>query len=381
MKKLKIYLLILTVIFNVCLSFGVVFGEEKDPAINLNKKEDIKPLDTPCIKKDDKTPRDSNIYCLLAPLPGLEDGIKTNDIGKYFNIIFNIAIGICGVLAVIMLIIHGISYMTSESFTEKAELKKKIWGPIGGLLLALGAYAILNTIDPALTGKDGLTVDQVEAQLNIEEKLALISAGYDINSDEIKKLSPEEIKKIKISYSGRYKAIKDEYIPARDKALPNVSKALRSLMTAHTYTEGFYSGSMSYRTKNPGNIGNVGKNDQGIAQKSTCYATLEDGIRKQYEHISNLVSGKNSMYKIGRKVNVIASAQRTPGESWIYDGSLWQYLYIYAPESPKKRDAYLSTVISYLASEGITITRDTKMSEIYGNTTGNVTKPIPVACN
>ncbi len=127
-------------------------GVGNDKPTELNKKEEVKESDR-------------STYKLLAPLPGLPS-VKTDRIGDYFNIIFNIAIGICGVLAVIMLIIHGISYMTSESFTEKAELKKKIWGPIGGLLLALGAYAILNTIDPALTGKDGLTVDQVEADID-----------------------------------------------------------------------------------------------------------------------------------------------------------------------------------------------------------------------
>ena len=109
------------------------------------------------------------IYRLLAPIPGLtcidDTGSDKNcvkgGIGEYLNIIFKIGIGLCGVLAVVMLVINFIGYMSSESFTEKANFKQKFWGPIGGLLLALGAYAILTTINPALTGKEGLTIDQV----------------------------------------------------------------------------------------------------------------------------------------------------------------------------------------------------------------------------
>ncbi len=109
------------------------------------------------------------IYRLLAPIPGLtcidDTGSDTRcakgGIGEYLNIIFKIGIGLCGVLAVVMLVINFIGYMSSESFTEKAHFKQKFWGPIGGLLLALAAYAILTTINPSLTGKDGLTIDQV----------------------------------------------------------------------------------------------------------------------------------------------------------------------------------------------------------------------------
>ena len=174
MKNLKVYLVILTIIFNFFVSFGTTFADPKDDPVNLPTNEQVKPSD-------------NTTYNLLAPLPGLKS-IETNDIGKYFNILFNIAIGICGVLAVIMLIIHGISYMTSESFTEKAELKKKIWGPIGGLLLALGAYAILNTIDPALTGSEGLSVDQVEAAIEVRDRaddIRFIENIDSFNSSEI----------------------------------------------------------------------------------------------------------------------------------------------------------------------------------------------------
>ena len=55
----------------------------------------------------------SSPYTLLAPLPGMTTA--PTSIGDYFNAIFLIIIGICAVLAVIMIIIGGIQYMGNES--------------------------------------------------------------------------------------------------------------------------------------------------------------------------------------------------------------------------------------------------------------------------
>jgi hypothetical protein len=103
-------------------------------------------------------------YTLLAPIGGVTT-IKTTNIGDYFNKIFLIAIGLCGALAVIMIVIAGIQYMGTESVFGKTEAKSKIFSAILGLLIAIGAWIILNTIDPALTGVNGLTVDQTEANI------------------------------------------------------------------------------------------------------------------------------------------------------------------------------------------------------------------------
>ncbi len=115
-----------------------------------------------------------NVYKLLAPIGNLKE-VKSqggkcpgnpdlnNGIGCYLNIIFLLAIGICGVLAVVMIVISGIQYMGDESVFGKTEAKSKILSAILGLFIALGAYLILNTINPDLTGKNGVTVDQVES--------------------------------------------------------------------------------------------------------------------------------------------------------------------------------------------------------------------------
>ena len=110
-------------------------------------------------------------YKLLTPLPcdnktpGCENGeLKyfdpaSNDkenskLGEYLNIMLRIFIGICAVLAVIMIVMGGIEYMTTELISSKEEGRKRITNAIFGLLLALGAYTLLNTINPDLLNTD-----------------------------------------------------------------------------------------------------------------------------------------------------------------------------------------------------------------------------------
>ncbi len=67
---------------------------------------------------------------------------------------FRIFIGICAVLAIAMIVLGGVEYMTSELVSSKESGKHKITGALLGLLLALGSYAILNTINPDLLNSE-----------------------------------------------------------------------------------------------------------------------------------------------------------------------------------------------------------------------------------
>ena len=120
----------------------------------------------------------SSVYTLLAPIPGLKpcldwntDPTKKNpncmgaNIGDYLNVIFKLLIGICIFLAVIMLIIYGIMYMGEESIFGKVEAKSKMISAIFGLLIALGAWALLNTLNPALTGAGGFNINSASSDI------------------------------------------------------------------------------------------------------------------------------------------------------------------------------------------------------------------------
>lgn len=86
-------------------------------------------------------------YTPLAPLPGTLSG-DTTSLKDYLPGIFKLAIGIAGVLAVIQIIIGGLQYMSTDAIGNKNAGRERITAAIGGLLLALGAYIILNTISP-----------------------------------------------------------------------------------------------------------------------------------------------------------------------------------------------------------------------------------------
>jgi type IV secretory pathway VirB2 component (pilin) len=132
------------------------------------------------VNPETETPVIDTTYKLLAPIGNLKEVKSSSGIGDYLNIMFRIAIGLCGALAVIMIVIGGIQYMGTESIFGKTEAKSKIFSAILGLFIALGAYAILTTINPALTGKEGIVVDQVTAEIDEEEETEPVTTYYQV---------------------------------------------------------------------------------------------------------------------------------------------------------------------------------------------------------
>lgn len=138
-----------------------------------------------------------SIYKMLAPFAGITcmdwSGVdKTcigNDIGKYLNIIFKLIIGLCAALAVMMLIIYGIAYMGEESIFGKVEAKSKMFSAVLGLLIALGAWALLNTINPDLTGKNGLNISAVSADITNSSQYRLAETQNTIGAKQFKRTS------------------------------------------------------------------------------------------------------------------------------------------------------------------------------------------------
>jgi len=113
----------------------------------------------------------SDRYNLLAPIKeaGLDyvsyDPESDKFVGDYLNKLFLLAIGIISAIAVVMLIVSGIKYMGQDSIFGKGKAKEQITNSILGLLIAIGAFAILNTISPDLIGNKGLFIKQVSIDL------------------------------------------------------------------------------------------------------------------------------------------------------------------------------------------------------------------------
>ena len=162
--------------------------------------------------------------------------------------------------------------------------------------------------------------------------------------------------------------IKTEYLPVLEK-LP-YTKGLKLLMTAMTHMEGFRKGSGSYRTNNPGNVGNT---DSGANKK---LVTLSDGIQLQAEHLKKIAEGRSKYYPLGKQITLkpfyspeIANNPQyglpanLPGYKFIYTGKLDQFIKIYSTGA-RVTNIYINTIVSYFAQNGITITPADKLIDI-----------------
>ncbi len=137
--------------FKGCVSGCVLSDEQGNTVLGTPQAYDP---NSPCYDNDKNSPTFERYRegCneLLAPLPGLTSVEKGTGIGQYINIIIRVALGILTALAVVMLIIEGLHYMTVGSITGKYDAKKKIQNIFLGLLVAFGAFTILFTINPNL---------------------------------------------------------------------------------------------------------------------------------------------------------------------------------------------------------------------------------------
>lgn len=91
---------------------------------------------------------------LLEPIDGFlasEDSPRITSLSIYLDGAYRLGIAVASGLAVIMIALGGIEYMTTGSISKKAEGRERIFSAIWGLLLALGSFVILQTINPAFT--------------------------------------------------------------------------------------------------------------------------------------------------------------------------------------------------------------------------------------
>lgn len=109
---------------------------------------------------------------LSVSLPGIDTLRKvscTGDymckipwIGQYIVGIQRYAIGIVGIIAVIVLMIGGVIWLTAAGNPNQvAHAKKMIFGSLMGLFLVFGSYIILNLINPNLTTFKALNIEYV----------------------------------------------------------------------------------------------------------------------------------------------------------------------------------------------------------------------------
>src|SRR3989344_867902 len=87
-------------------------------------------------------------YNLIQPLPGVQD---VPDFPTWISIFIPFLLGLAGLFALIQIVRGGIMRAVSGGNPSAVgEANDMIWQAILGLILALSAYLILNTINPDL---------------------------------------------------------------------------------------------------------------------------------------------------------------------------------------------------------------------------------------
>ena len=100
-------------------------------------------------------------YTLLEPIPAKCQLFTTGDISGYLQTVFLFGISLAGILAVVTIVRGGIEYITAYGNPSQIEnAKNRITQAILGLLLAVGAWLILYTINPDLA-KGTLTIPPI----------------------------------------------------------------------------------------------------------------------------------------------------------------------------------------------------------------------------
>ena len=95
-------------------------------------------------------------YTVLAPLPciGNDQNCQTTatqtTLEKYLPGVFKLLIGLSAVAAVLMIVICGFQYISSDAIQGKSAGRDRIKNAVLGLVLVISAWLILNTINPAL---------------------------------------------------------------------------------------------------------------------------------------------------------------------------------------------------------------------------------------
>jgi len=102
-------------------------------------------------------PPPSTGYTPLVTLTGVTDapnlpkyGAGFVDFTDYVSGWVKLLIGIGAVLAVIMIVLAGVEYMSTDAIYNKSEAKDKIAKALGGLALLIMSWLILNTVNPNL---------------------------------------------------------------------------------------------------------------------------------------------------------------------------------------------------------------------------------------
>ena len=127
-------------------------------------------------------------YYPLVNIPGTSNQAQ-GDIGSLANALFRIGIILAALLAVIMVAIGGVQYMTTDAVSGKSEGKDRIFNAVLGLILALLIWVILNEINPRIIQNLNPTIPQTqETSANLRAGQSIVTQGATFLANNISKI-------------------------------------------------------------------------------------------------------------------------------------------------------------------------------------------------
>ena len=158
------------------------------------------------------------------------------------------------------------------------------------------------------------------------------------------------------------KSMTDEYLPIIKK-MTGYTTGVKLLAIIMAQKEGFQKGTRSYRTNNPGNIGNT---DSG---GDKTLKNLEAGIKLQLDYIKKVAKGEHTSYPLnkekyikpyyspeiaknnGPKGSYKGMTEYLPGYKFTYTGMIEQYVKIYATGA-RSGNSYITMIVSWYRQNG-----------------------------
>lgn len=178
--KLRLFFLS---IFTLLFLFGVSAVKAQDNKLPPLKAPDLK-VSVPGMTPLQDVECEDMTFCYIPWL------------GQYIGGLQSYAIGIIGIIAVIVLMLGGIIWLTAGGNQSRiGEAKKMIGGSIAGLFIAFGGYLILYLVNPDLTIMKSLRIDLIQ-KVDLEE-IAPITYQEITGSAPMQSFGPEMMQLIK----------------------------------------------------------------------------------------------------------------------------------------------------------------------------------------
>ncbi len=229
------------------------------------------------------------VYMPLAPI---SDKVKPVDFSKgqtalsdYLNGMYQLLVGVAGVLAVIMIMWGGIEYMSTDAIGGKEEAKGRINNALLGLMLALGSYLILKTIntdflkatiDVPVAGTPGLTAPAGGNGFgpNSNDPNALTTSTGPGSPSGGNSVTPPNQSQIEAEYNKVYAQWTDEDNKLADAGDAGALEKWNGIQFQIDSLDKTYSSSNSGSTQKGSDLGNkigdVAKNDAGQNLNGSC---------------------------------------------------------------------------------------------------------------